>query len=99
MQWEKLSVQHFTCIELGVPDESEAARAVQRQVLVVRQHLDVGEVSIGDELVALELELDPPGETVQQQHRLPPGGVQLGPVHRDGGQPAQPEPVNCPEVA
>ena len=48
--------------------------------------------------VPLEAEAHLVGQGVQQQHRLAPGGVDLVPLHRDAGQPAQAEVVDGAEL-
>ena len=51
------------------------------------------------QLISLELQLDPLDEAVQQEDGLPPGGVQLVPVHGDAGKTTQAEAVDGPEVS
>ena len=46
----------------------------------------------------LEAEAHLVGQGMQQQHRLAPGGVDLVPLHRDAGQPAQAEVVDGAEL-
>ena len=51
------------------------------------------------EFVSLQLQLDLLDEAVQEEHGLPPRGVQLVPLHGNARQPPQPEPVDGAEVS
>jgi len=56
-------------------------------------------ISVGNESVSLESEVDFPGEGGEQKSSLAPGGVDFAPVDRRTRQTSQPEVVDGAEVA
>ena len=50
-------------------------------------------------LISLQLQLDSLDQTVEEEHRLAPGGVQLVPVHGDARKTTQTKAVDGPEMS
>ena len=84
-------------IEFGVPEESESSGAVERQLALILDALDVRVVAEGHQRVPLESQVHLLSQRVEQQHRLTPGGVDLHPLDGDGRQATQTETVDGAE--
>ena len=56
---------------------------VNQPCLVLCQHFNIGEVSVRNQFVLVQHEVDLPAEAGEKEDGLPPGGINLVPVYRD----------------
>ena len=63
--------------------EESFTQKLNQPCLVLSQHFNIGEVSVRNQFVLVQHEVDLSAEAGEKEDGLPPGGINLVPVYRD----------------